>query len=228
MLSRFLFALWATSAAGILPAAQDVDPNVMQIYAAQATIATGNVSLTTGREAWSITSGEYVPVRQVIATGSDGYAHFEVPGGSSFDLYSDSQIIFRQNPPSPGDLLDVLGGRVRIHLQAGLAHLRQRVFTPTAMITAEEPTTIAIAVDESGTTRIDVVEGQVYVQHTLLPKGDGTVVRAVDAILVRPNEPISRHLDRGAIYRLAIKPLRNVFTAITFGHFVPASYNVWG
>src|SRR5579875_368774 len=87
---------------------------------------------------------------------------------------------------------------------------------------------IAIAVDESGTTRIDVVEGQVYVQHTLLPKGDGTVVRAVDAILVRPKEPISRHLDRGAIYRLAIKPLRNVFTAITFGHFVPASYNVWG
>lgn len=187
------------------------DP-VLHLYEAHATVVTGQVSRISDQRPWALSSGERVPVRQTITTGSDGYAHFEVGGGSSFDLFNNSRVVFRQNTASAGDLLDVLAGRVRIHLQPTGGQPRQRVFCPTAVIsTHHQPATVAIAIDEDDTVRIDVLDGEVAVQHTLLPRNEPTLVRAVDAILVKKDEPISRRVDRGSLYRYTVKIL-------TLGH----------
>ncbi|MBV8705890.1 MAG: FecR domain-containing protein, partial [Acidobacteriaceae bacterium] len=151
---------------------------------------------------------------QVITTGSDGYAHFNMAGGSNFDIFSNSRVIFRQNIANTGDLVDVLAGRVRIHLQPIAGQHQQRVFCPTAIISAGEPTTLALAVDEDDTVRIDVTEGQVRVQHAFLPRSEPVFVRAIDAIVVKKNEPISRRIDRGSLYRYRVR----ILSAITFGH----------
>jgi ferric-dicitrate binding protein FerR (iron transport regulator) len=222
---RILLAICFMSAVTVALQAQNtrVDPAATRIYAAHATAVVGQVSLVTSKESWAITTGQRIPIQQVIATGSGAYAHFEISGGSSFDVFSDSRVVFRANAADPRDLLDVLGGRVRVHLEAGMSQMRQRVFCPTAIVTAEEPSTIAVAVDEDDTARIDVTEGEVRVQHALLPNDGPTLVRAIDAILVRPDQPISRRLDRGGIYRFTVKSLHTVFTAITFGHAGPTN-----
>ncbi len=195
-----------------------IDPSVMQPYEAHATAVTGKVSRTRDQQPWAVSSGERVPVSQVISTGNDGYAHFTVAGGANFDMFSNSRVVFRQNTASAGDLLDVLAGRVRVHLQPLMGQPQQRIFTPAAIITANRPATVALALDQDDTLRIDVLEGEIRVQHTKLPNSEPTLVRALDAILVRPDEPISRRVDRGSLYRYTIKPFKDIWSAVTPGH----------
>ena len=194
-------------ALGVALSARAQDP-ALQRYEAHATLVTGQVSRISDEHPWVLSSGEHIPVRQTITTGPDGYAHFEVGAGSSFDLFSNSRVVFRQNTASAGDLLDVLAGRVRVHLQPSAGQAQQRVFCPTAIIsTHHQPATVAIAIDEESAVRIDVLEGEVAVQHTLLPRNEPVLVHAVDAILVKRDEPISRRVDRGSLYRYTIKIL---------------------
>lgn len=191
-----------------------IDWSAVQAYEAHAVAVTGKVSRLRDDRPWALSPGERVPIQQVITTGQDGYARFEVAGGSTFDIYSNSRVLFRQNASRAGDLLDVLAGRVRIHLQPHAGEWQERIFTPVAVITAHEPATIALAIDEDETVRIDVIEGQVRVQHTLLPRNEPVVVKAIDAILVQKDEPISRRVDRGSLYRYTVK----ILSAITPGH----------
>ncbi len=191
-----------------------VDWPAEQVYAAKATAVSGQVSRLRDDRPWALSSGERVPIQDVITTGADGYAHFEVAGGSSFDVFGNSRVVFRQNAATAGDLLDVLAGRVKIHLHPTVGQQLQRVFCPVAIVSTHEPATIALAVDEDDTVRIDVIEGEVAVQHTLLPRNEPVLVRAVDAILVQKDQPISRRVDRGSLYRYTVK----ILSAITFGH----------
>jgi hypothetical protein len=189
-------------------------PNVQ----AYVTAAQGQVSVQQDQRPWALSTGQRVPIQRLIETGPDGFAHFEVNGGSNFEVYANTRVVFRQNASTAGDLLDVLAGRVRIHLNPGPGQLQQRIFCPIASITAEDPATIAVAVDEDDNVRVDVLEGEVRVQHSLLPRSEPTIVRAVDAILIEKNQQISRRVDRGTLYRYTIKPLHDLFTAITPGH----------
>ena len=198
--------------------ASPVDSSALRQYEAHATSVSGTVSRVRDAQPWAVSAGEQVPVRQLISTGRDGYAHFTVAGGSSFDVFSNSRVIFRENTASAGDLLDVLAGRVRIHLQPSISQPQQRIFTPVAVIAASRPATVAIAIDEDDTVRIDVLEGEARVQHSKLPKSDPTMVRALDAIVVRPDEPISRRVDRGSLYRYTVKSLHDLWVAVTPGH----------
>ncbi|HEY7304354.1 MAG TPA: FecR domain-containing protein [Bryobacteraceae bacterium] len=218
------FFLFVTITAGSAECQEGrpIDPELMRPNEAHITAATGQVSRIRDAQAWALSAGEQVPVRQIITTGRDGYARFEVAGGSSFELFSNSRIIFRQNTAMAGDLLDVVAGRVRVHLEPTAGQTQQRVFTPAAIITAaQQPASMAIAIDEDNTVRIDVMEGEVRVQHALRPRNDPTIVRAADAILIRPDEQISRRVDRGSLYRYTVKSLHDIWSSVWPGHTGP-------
>jgi hypothetical protein len=216
-ISPLLFLL--AEAAGGGPLQQSpVDQAVVQKYEARATVVTGKVTRSRDAQPWALSAGERLPIQQVIETGPDGFAHFEVAGGGSFDIFANSRVGFRQNAASAGDLLDVLAGRVRVHLKPAPGQQQQRILTPSAWISTLQAATVAIAIDEDAAMRVDVLEGEVRVQHTLLPRSEPTIVRAVDAILVRPDQQISRRLDRGSLYRYTVKPLHDLWTAVTPGH----------
>ena len=214
---HLLLPLLAFATASFAQKMPPVDSGALHEFEAYVTAADGQVSIDRDQRTWAVSSGERVPIQRLITTGSDGYAHFELKGGSSFDVYANSRVGFRQNASSAGDLLDVLAGRVRIHLNPVPGEAQQRVFCPVASVVAVNPATVAIALDEDDNARIDVLEGEVRVQHSLLPRSDPTLVRAVDAILVQKDQQISRRLDRGTLYRYAIKPLHDLFAAITPG-----------
>ncbi|MBV9300544.1 MAG: FecR domain-containing protein [Acidobacteriaceae bacterium] len=186
--------------------------------AARAASVSGQVSIGRNGQPWAVSAGDWVPPQQVISTGSDGYASFRVAGGSSFEIFNNSRVVFRQNTTESGDLLDVIDGRVRVHLQPSATQLQQRIFCPVASIIARERATIALAVDEDDDVRIDVIEGSVRVQHAFFPQKEPVLVTAVDAILVERDERISRRLDRGSLYRFTVRSIKDVWSAITFGH----------
>jgi len=213
--SLLLFGIAGAVLHGQAPA---VDEITQRPYEAHATAVTGRVSRLRDQQPWAVSAGEKVPVRQVITTGADGYAHFVVAGGSNFDVYGNTRLVFRSNTASAADLLDVLAGRVRVHLQPTPGILQQRIFTPVAVITANQAATVALAVDEDGTVRIDVVEGEIRVQHKFLPKNEPALVRAVDAIVVQRGQPISRQVDRGSLYRYTVRPLKDLWSAVAPGH----------
>lgn len=209
-LAGSVLTLFAQSPRGASPA--------FESYGARVLSVTGQVNRVVDGQAWALSAGDRIPIQQLITTGRDGYAHFEVFGGSSFDIFSNSRVLFRQNVANTGDLLDILAGRVLVHFQPGIGQLAERIMCPVASITARQPATIALAMDEDDNVRIDVIEGAIRVQHALLPESDPLVVTAVDAILVRKDQRISRQLDRGSLYRYTVKPLKQVLSAITFGH----------
>ena len=115
------FLLTALSSADVVlcAASPPVDPAAANSYQAHVIAAEGQVSIQHDEQPWAISSGELVPIQRLITTGNDGFARFEVKGGSSFEVFANSRVVFRQNASTAGDLLDVMAGRVRIHLNPG-------------------------------------------------------------------------------------------------------------
>jgi hypothetical protein len=213
--SRFCMASWLVFFAGTgVAGAVEMDAVRSDDLRADAAVVTGKVTYLRDNQTWAVSSGEMVPLGKTINTGDDGYGHFLVAGGDTFDIFSNSQVLFRGNAGNPGDLLDVQSGRARIHLAPAKLDLQQRIFTPTAIISTHGAASISLAVDEEETVRIDVTEGEVRVQHALLPRSEPVLVRAIDAIVVRRNETVSRQVDRGSLYRYTVK----IWSALTLGH----------
>jgi hypothetical protein len=187
-------------------AASDIDSSAAQKDSALVISASGQVSTNKNGQDWAIGQAERIGITKPIITGQDGYARFAVAGGTDFEVFANSLVTFRENVGNPQDLLDITTGRVRIQLHISADQPSQyRVITPVAVITARSGAAFTLAVDdEDDSTRVDVEQGEIFVQHALLPRGSPEIIKAGDAIAVEADEPlISRRLDRGALYRYA-------------------------
>ncbi len=182
-------------------------------FEAKLALVSGQVTSLHDGQPWALSSGETLPMQQTLQTGQDGYAQMRVGNGGIIEVYSSSKVFYRQNAANPSDVLDLVAGRVRLYLRPKPGEL-QRVFSPSAIISAHNAACVALVIDEDDTVRIDVIEGQVRVQHALLPSNEAILVKAIDSILVQKNQAISRRVDRGSLYRYTAR----IFTAITFGH----------
>ncbi|MGH9558972.1 MAG: FecR family protein, partial [Bryobacteraceae bacterium] len=132
-------------------------------YAAKVIGMSGQVSVLKDTEPWALQIGDTVQVKQLILTGPDGQARFQVSDGSTFDVYPNSRVIFRKDAPNWKDLLDVLVGRVRVQIEHLYGPNPNRVLTPTAVISVRG-TVFDITVDgEDETTDVEVEEGTVEV-----------------------------------------------------------------
>src|ERR1700687_618127 len=144
-------------------------------------------------------------------TGADGHAIFQVSDGSTFEVFPNSRVLFRKNPPNWKDFLDVLVGRVRIHIEHfGNMPNPNRVLTPTAVISVRGTTFDVSVDDDDETTLVEVEDGQVEVQHALLPRGNPKVLSPGETLRVYRNEPIAaRGLDKGNFARIVLRSMGN-------------------
>lgn len=180
-------------------------------YAAKAVTVTGQVSVLRDSQPWAVSVGDMIQVQQLIMSGPDGHAVFQVSDGSTFEVYPNSRVVFRKNLFNWTDLIDLLVGRVRVHIEhLGGQPNPNRVLTPTAVISVRG-TTFEVSVDEDGgTTEVDDVEGVVEVQHALLPRGDPVTLQTGESIRVYRNEPLAEStIDKGAIARQALRMMMN-------------------
>jgi len=195
--------------AQILPLSSDAAAKVISLN--------GDVSALRDSIPWALNVGDEVQTRQVIITGPDGYAKFQVSDGSTFEVYPNSNIIFRKNPGNWRDLLDVLVGRVKIHIQRwGGQPNNNRILTPTAVISVRG-TTFDVGVDDDDeTTIVSVEEGVVDVRHALRP-GQTRTLNAGESIHIYKDQPLAQStVDKGAVVRRVLQGLRDAaFTAAT-------------
>lgn len=178
--------------------------------------ATGQVSVDRDGASWALSVGQRVKPQQVIVTGPDGYAVFQISDGSRFEVYPNSRVTFRNNPGHLRDLLDVWLGRVKVQIQ----HLTgkpnpQRVHTATAVISVRGTVFHVEVEDADATTLVLVDEGQVAVQHALLPFGAPRLLSEGEWIRVFKNQPLAtKMVDRGSLLRAAFRAMSDAFYTV--------------
>ncbi len=209
----FALAAWACVCSG-----QDLLPDGPANGDATAKVVSmsGSVSVLHGSQPWALSPGDLVEMQQVIVTGADGHAVFQVSDGSTFEVFPESNVVFRNNPPTWRELLDVLAGKIKVQIQRwGGQPNPQRVRTPTAVISVRG-TTFDVAVDEDdATTDVAVEEGVVTVRHLLRPGVEKTL-HAGESIRIYRELPIARsRIDSGAIFERIVRGLNDAVSMMS-------------
>jgi FecR protein len=170
--------------------------------AAKLQVMSGRVSILRDSGEWALSPGQFVQPQQIVITGPDSYAKFELPDGSTFDVFQNSRTVFR---PAQGwsQLLDVFLGRVKVYIQHQNGPNHQQVTTQTAVISVRG-TVFDVEVDDDDTTLVSVDDGIVVVRHRLFP-GNETEVHAGEAIHVYRNQPLAKRMDKGNAARMALR-----------------------
>ena len=184
---------------------------------AKVIVLQGQVSVLRDSTPWVLNVGDTVQLQQVIVTGSDGFAQFQVSDGSTFNVYPNSNVVFRNSPGNLRDLIDVLVGRVKVHIQKwGGQPNPNTIRTPTAVISVRG-TTFDVSVDDNDeTTVVTVEEGIVDVRHALRP-GNTKTLNAGDEIHVYRDQPLAKSVvDKGAVMQRVLGAVRDaVYTVMT-------------
>jgi len=204
MFSRGLFR----TALGLLFAATCIYvlPIAAEDGAAKVITLTGQVSVLRDDSPWALNVGDSVQPRQIVVTGPDGFAVFQVSDGSTFEVFPNARVVFRENQGSWRDLLDILLGRVKVHIQKlGNQPNYNRVRTPTAVISVRGTIFDVAIEDEDDTTLVSVEEGQVGVQHLLKP-GPERILNAGESVIVYKNQPLAQStVNKDSIIREVLR-----------------------
>jgi hypothetical protein len=174
-------------------------------------VQTGDVSLSGDRAGYRaiIAPCGIVKQQQVIKTGPDGYAKFQVSDGSTFEVFPNSEVTFRKTYGLT-DLLNVWMGKVKVYIQ----HLNglpnpNNVTTPTALISVRGTIFDVDVQDFDGTTFVTLDEGLVDVRH-LRVASQVVHLNPGESIQVLPNLPLAAlpH-DKGVVARQILRALQD-------------------
>ena len=164
----------------------------------------GQVSLVTDNGPWVLNLNDTVLPGKVILTGPDGYARLRVSDGSTFEVFQNSKTVFRRSPQNWSDILDVIIGRVKVHIQKlGNQPNHNRVHTPTAVISVRG-TIFDVQVKEDEVTFVSVDEGLVGVLNRTAA-GDERLLNPGESITVYPGQPLARKVDKGSAAQVAMR-----------------------
>ena len=151
----------------------------------------------------------FVSQQQVIKTGPDGYAKFQVSDGSTFEVFPNSEVTFRKTY-GIGDLLNVWMGKVKVYIQhlPGIPN-PNNVTTPTALISVRG-TVFDVEVQAlDGTTFVTLDEGLVDVRH-LQVASRIVHLNPGESVQVLPNTPLAAlPKDKGIILRQILRGLED-------------------
>jgi len=184
-------------------------PLQAQDTAAKALVINGDVSVLRDGNPWALFEGNTVQPRQIVKTGPDGYAKFQVSDGSIIEVFPNAQFIFRANPPTWKDLLDVVIGRVKVYIQ----HLNgipnpNNVSSPTAVISVRGTIFEVNVEDEDGTTFVSVDEGLVAVRSKA-PAGGEVFLHPTESIRVFKDQPLAQKMNKDFVARGVIRAIED-------------------
>ena len=210
-LTAKLSLLFAATAAVCL--AQFPPPSDSGQYAAKVVTMSGAVSVLKDTVQIALMPGDTVEVQKTIVTGPDGHAVFQVSDGSTFEVFPNSHLVFRKNAWNVKDMIDLLVGRIRVHIEHfGNVPNFNKIHTPTAVISVRGTTFDVTVGDDDETTTVEVEEGLVPVDHALLPSVT-KMVGAGQTIKVYKSEPLqARVIDKGSVAHYLLKAINDAFS----------------
>jgi hypothetical protein len=163
----------------------------------------GRVSVLKDGMEWARSTGDVVEPKQIIITGSDGYAKFQLADGSTFEVFHDARVVFRDTPGWT-ELLNVLIGRVKVYIEHRNGPNPQRVTTQTAVISVRGTVFDVDVEDEDATTLVSVEEGAVNVRHQRFG-GSSVELHTGESVRVFKDQPLARVVDKGGAARVALR-----------------------
>lgn len=192
--------LAVVAVAGAVPLAAQTDA------AAKVVSLSGKVSILRDGNTWALSTGDLVQPQQTIVTGADSYAVFQVSDGSTFDVYPNAQVIFRNNRGDWKDLLEIMLGKVKVQIQhLGGQPNHNKVRTPTAVIAVRGTVFDVDVEDTDATTFVLVEEGQVEVRHLMEP-GQTRFLNPGEWLRVFKNQPLAaKTIDRGQVMQRLVR-----------------------
>jgi hypothetical protein len=199
-LSRTIHAL-LTAATVVL----FIAPAMGQQTAATLLVQVGQVSLLKDGNPLALSVGQAIRADQVVVTGDNSYAKFQVADGSIFEVFEKSQVTFRDKGGSWKDLLNVWIGHVKVYIQHLYGPNPTSVTSPTAVISVRGTIFDVVVEDEDGTTLVSVDEGLVMVRNTTAP-GHEPLLKQGESVRVFRNQPLLGSLvNRGGGVQKALQ-----------------------
>jgi hypothetical protein len=187
-------------------------PLTAQDSGAKVLYQSGQVSVMNGGYLQVLNTGDMIRMQQVIVTGPDGFARFQVlSDGSTFEVYPNAKVTFRATPGNWRNLLNVVMGRIKVFIQhAPGVENPNDVTSPTAIVSVRG-TVFDVDVRDDDTTVVSVDEGVVGVRN-LTAAGNAATLRAGDSITVIRNVPlVAARIDKGGILQKALRAMRDVY-----------------
>jgi hypothetical protein len=172
-------------------------PNVLPHGAARVLEISGQVSVMRKGDWWAVMPDTIITPGQEILSGPDGHMMIQLEDTSHVEVFPNSRLIFRSNHFNLTDLIDLMLGKVRVHIEKfGGRPNPYQMRSPTALI-AVRGTTFEVSNTEDGLTTVSVEEGAVDVTHRLRPNGKTVSLTPGESLTVYPNEVLSQnHIDR--------------------------------
>ncbi|HTQ56864.1 MAG TPA: FecR domain-containing protein [Bryobacteraceae bacterium] len=197
--------------------------------AARVITLNGQVSVLRDGSPWVLNVGNSVEPGQIIVTGPDGYALFQIADGSTFEMFSNARVVFRANPGSWRDLLDLVLGRIKVHIEKlGGQPNYNRVRTPTAVISVRGTVFDVAIEDEDDTTLVSVEEGQVGVQHLLKP-GPEKILNQGESIRVFRNQALAQTaVNHDGLIRNVLRQAEQAMYEIVYRTRMPGTVGTSG
>jgi len=171
--------------------------------AAKIVVMIGRVSVLKDGIEWARNTGDLVQPRQIIITGSDGYAKLQLADGSTFEVFQNTRVVFRDTP-GWSQLLEVLIGRVKVFIEHKNGPNPNKVTTQTAIISVRGTTFDVSVEDEDATTLVSVDEGTVSVQHQRFG-GNAVQLQAGESLRVFRDQPLAKVVDKGNAARAVLR-----------------------
>jgi hypothetical protein len=187
-------------------------PLVAQESRAKVIQQSGQVSVMNGAYQQVLNVGDSVKMQQIIVTGPDGYARFQVlSDGSTFEVLPNSKVIFRDTPGNWQKLLNIVMGHIKVFIQhaPGVPNPND-VTSPTAVVSVRG-TVFDVDVPNDDTTVVSVDEGVVGVRNWTAP-GNAAVLHGGESITVLRNVPLAAAgIDKGGIAQRIFRAARDVW-----------------
>jgi hypothetical protein len=166
----------------------------------------GQVSVLHDSTPVALFVGSVVSPKQIVITGPDGYAKFQIADGSTFEVFPKARVTFRATF-SWTELMEVWLGRIRVQVEHRNGPNYKSVASPTALISVRGTIFDVVVEDEDDTTLVSVEEGLVDVQH-LLQAGSAVRLHPGESIRVFRNQPLARVVDKTPAVRAMLNAAR--------------------
>jgi len=202
-LRRTVNALLPAAAAGVLLL------HAQELHKAKIIDLTGRVSLLQNEKFEKpLFMGEGVTPGSLIVTGPDGYARFQVPDGSTFEVFPNARVVYSERGYGIGDLLNVFIGRVKVFIQHERGPNPNKVSTPTAVISVRG-TVFDVVVESEDETVVSVDEGAVDVfNRTAAGESVRLTPDGRNSVRVLRGQPLAKAKDAGGVFQKALRAAR--------------------
>jgi hypothetical protein len=182
--------------------------------AAKLIVMTGRVSVLKDGVEWARSVGDVIQPKEIIITGPDGYAKFQLADGSTFEVFKDTRAVFHDTPGWE-EMLNVLIGRVKVYIEHKNGPNHQRVTTQTAVISVRGTIFDVAVEDQDATTLVSVEEGVVDVRH-LRFGGNGVQLHPGESIRVFRDQPLAKAADKTDAVHAALRAAAQVVYDILY------------